>query len=62
MRVFYVGRCVLRERVVRGSGLDEYFGEQGLPLGIPECLERCVMKSPLKVSHDGMSCEITKLM
>ncbi len=40
MSVFYVGRCVLRERVMRGSGLDGYFGEQGLPVGIKECLER----------------------
>ncbi len=38
--VFYVGRCVLREWVVRGGGLDGYFGEQGLPMGIQECLER----------------------
>ncbi len=30
---FYVGRCVLREWVVRGGGLDGYFGEQGLPVG-----------------------------
>ncbi len=37
---FYVGRCVLREWVVRGGGLDWYFGEQGLPVGIQECLER----------------------
>ncbi len=26
--------------MVRGGGLDEYFGKQGLPLGIQECLER----------------------
>ncbi len=38
--VFYVRRCVLREWVVRGGGLDGYFGEQGLPVGIQECLER----------------------
>ncbi len=37
---FYVGRCVLREWVVRGGGLDGYFGEQGLPVGIQECLEK----------------------
>ncbi len=37
---FYVGRCVLREWVVKGGGLDGYFGEQGLPVGIQECLER----------------------
>ncbi len=38
--VFCVDRCVLREWVVRGGGLDGYFGEQGLPVGIQECLER----------------------
>ncbi len=38
--VFYVGRCVLREWVVGGGELDGYFGEQGLPLGIQEFLER----------------------
>ncbi len=37
---FYVGRCVLREWVVRGGGLDGHFGEQGLPVCIQECLER----------------------
>ncbi len=37
---FYVGRCVLREWVVRGGGLDGYFWEHGLPLGIQGCLER----------------------
>ncbi len=36
----YVGRCALREWVVRGDGLDGYFGEQGLLVGIQECLER----------------------
>ncbi len=30
---------MLREWVVRGGGLDEYFGEQGQPVGIQECLE-----------------------
>ncbi len=35
-----MGRCVLREWVVGGGGLDGYFGEQGLPAGIQECLER----------------------
>ncbi len=33
---FYVGRCLLREWVVRGGGLDGNFGEQGLPVGIQE--------------------------
>ncbi len=37
---FCVGRCVLREWVVVGGGLDGYFGEQGLRVGIQECLER----------------------
>ncbi len=37
---FYVGRRVLREWVVRGGGLDGYFGEQGQPVGIQEWLER----------------------
>ncbi len=37
---FYVGRCVLREWVVRRGGLDGCFGEQGLPVDIQECLER----------------------
>ncbi len=31
--VFYVGQCVLRDGVVRGVGLDGYFGEQGLEGG-----------------------------
>ncbi len=35
---FYVGRCVLRQWVVGGGGLDGYLGEQGLPVGIQECL------------------------
>ncbi len=34
--IFYVGRCVLREWDVRGGGLDGYFGEQGLPVGIQD--------------------------
>ncbi len=38
----YMGRViwVLREWVVRGGGLDGYFGKQGLPVGIQEGLER----------------------
>ncbi len=35
-----MGRCVLREWVVGGGGLDVYFGEQKLPVGIQGCLER----------------------
>ncbi len=38
--VFYVGRCVLREWVESEGVLDGYFGEQGLPLGTQESLER----------------------
>ncbi len=37
---FCVGLRVLMEWVVGGGGLDGYFGEQGLPAGIQECLER----------------------
>ncbi len=40
MGFFYIGRCVLRKWVVRGGRLDGYFGEQGLPVGMQECLER----------------------
>ncbi len=40
MLVFYVGRRVLGEWDVRGGGLDGYLREQGLPVGIHECLER----------------------
>ncbi len=36
---FCVGRCVLRKLVVGGGRFDGYFGEQGLPVGIQECLE-----------------------
>ncbi len=35
-----MGRCVLGEWAVRGGGLSGYFGEQGLPVGIHECLEK----------------------
>ncbi len=35
-----MGQCVLREWVVGGGGLDGHFGEQGLPAGIQDCLER----------------------
>ncbi len=34
-----MGRCVLREWVVGGGGLDGHFGEQGLPVGIQECVD-----------------------
>ncbi len=37
---FYVGRCVVRECVVGGGGLNGHFGEVGLPVGIQERLER----------------------
>ncbi len=35
---------MLREWVVEGGGLDGYFGEQGLPAGIQECLERLLRR------------------
>ncbi len=31
---------MLRDWVVGGGGLDAYFGEQGLPVGLQQCLER----------------------
>ncbi len=31
---------MLKELVVGGGGLGGYFGEQGLPMGIQECLEK----------------------
>ncbi len=31
---------MLREWFVGGGGLDGYFGEQGVPVGIQVCLER----------------------
>ncbi len=37
---FYVGRCVQGEWVVGGGGLNGHFREQGLLVGIQECLER----------------------
>ncbi len=35
-----MGRCVLREWVEGGGGLDGYFGEQELSFGIQQSLER----------------------
>ncbi len=35
-----MGLCVLKEWVVGGRVLDGYFGEQELPVGIQEYLER----------------------
>ncbi len=61
--VFYVGRCVLREWFVKGGELDGYFGEQGLPVGIQECLERfhrgCVNHPSRKFvpKWDSLICE-----
>ncbi len=34
-----MGRRVLREWVVGGGGLGGHFGEQGLPVGIQECVD-----------------------
>ncbi len=42
VQVFYVGRCVLREWVVRGGGLDGYFGEQELLVGLERFHRGCV--------------------
>ncbi len=36
---FCVGRCVLREWVVGGGGLDGYFGGQGLSAGTKSALK-----------------------
>ncbi len=35
-----MGQCVLREWVLGGGGLEGYFGEQGLSVGIQKCLEK----------------------
>ncbi len=40
MGVCEKGHLYVREWVVKGGGLDGYLGEQGLPVGIQECLER----------------------
>ncbi len=32
--------CVVSKWVVGCGGIDGYFGDQGLPVGIHECLER----------------------
>ncbi len=56
-------RCVLREWVVGGGGLDGYFGEQSLLVGIQECLERfhrgCVdyLSRQLFPEWDSPNCE-----
>ncbi len=34
-----MGRCWLGECVLGGGGLDGHFGEEGLAVGIKECLE-----------------------
>ncbi len=47
---FLRGRRVLREWVVGGGGLDGYFGEQGLPVNIQECLE----EDALTISADSL--------
>ncbi len=36
---FYVDQCVQRECVVGEGGLYGYFREQGLSMGVQECLE-----------------------
>ncbi len=48
---------------MRGGGLDEYFGEQGLPMGIQECLENfhrgCVdnLSWQFVPKWDSLNCE-----
>ncbi len=37
---FMRGSMCAEGMVLGGGGLDGYFGEQGLPVGIQECLER----------------------
>ncbi len=34
-----MGQCVQREWVVGGVGLNGHFSEQGLPMGVQDCLE-----------------------
>ncbi len=36
VREFYVGQCGLRKLAVGGGGLDGYFEEQGLSVGVQE--------------------------
>ncbi len=54
---------MLREWVMGGGGLDGYFGEQGLPAGIQECLERfhrrCVeyLSRQFVPNWDSSNCE-----
>ncbi len=54
---------MLREWVVEGGGLDGYFGEQGLPVGIQRCLERfhrgCVdyLNRQFVPKWDSLNCE-----
>ncbi len=56
-------QCVLREWVVRRGGLNGYFGEQGLPVDIHECLERfhrrCsdYLTRPFVPNWDSPNCE-----
>ncbi len=58
-----MGRCVLREWDVGGGGLDGYFGEQGLPVSVQECLERfqrgCVdyLSRKFVPKRDSPNCE-----
>ncbi len=34
-----MGQCVQREWVVGGGGLNGHFSEQGLPMGVQDCLK-----------------------
>ncbi len=38
---------------MRGGGLNWYFGEQGLPVGIQECHRGCVDYLSLQFDADG---------
>ncbi len=35
----FVGPCVLKEWFMGGAGLDKYFAEQGLPMGMKDVLK-----------------------
>ncbi len=45
---------MLREWVVEGGGLGGYFGEQGLPVGIQECLDHFVSNIPYSSSQKSV--------
>ncbi len=49
---------MLRELVVEGGGLYGYFGEQGLPAGIQECLERVHEPEKARYCENKIRCKI----